>query len=268
MNMATKKTIPAKAGAKNPSKKPAKETTKKATPKAKAKPAAAKAVKKPATNSSLGTRRPPNNPDMPQLLIDDITSEFEDIKRVLDDYAAHLRALDRKRLNGVGIKTQGFIERAYEYAQTNPEFLPHYLTLDRFGEDNAYFVNFRNLFDTGKQIQEIIWNITLQSADIVYTDALEFYASVREAAKRRVDAAETMFKDLELFFKRKKTTAEEPTEKELKRDINSLLHGKRDGKVVVENIKPKTTGGARKVVDEHFTESAQYKESEEGEIKD
>jgi hypothetical protein len=45
----------------------------------------------------------------------------------------------------------------------------------------------------------IIWNITLQSADIVYIDALEFYASVREAAKRRVDAAETMFKDLEQF---------------------------------------------------------------------
>jgi hypothetical protein len=73
-----------------------------------------------------------------------------------------------------------------------------------------------------------------------------------------------MFKDLEQFFKKNKRTTEEPTEKELKRDINSLLRGKKDGKVVVENIKPKTIGGTRKVVDEHFSDTAQYKETEEG----
>jgi len=28
-----------------------------------------------------------------------------------------------------------------------------------------------------------LWNITIQSADIAYTDALEFYASVRESVK-------------------------------------------------------------------------------------
>jgi hypothetical protein len=257
--MATK-TVTKKAKAKPAAKKAtAKKATAKATPK---KTATAKAAKKPAT------KRPPNIPDMPLQLLQDITDEFNAIKTQLDDYAAHLRALDRKRLNGVGIKTQGFIERAYEYAQTNPEFLPHYLTLDRFGEDNTYFVNFRNLFDTNKQIQEIIWNITLQSADIVYTDALEFYASVREAAKRRVDAAETMFKDLEQFFKRKRMIAEEPTEKKLKRDANALLHGKRDGKIIIENVKPKLTGGTRKVVDEHFTKTEQYKDTVQGEIKE
>jgi hypothetical protein len=205
---------------------------------------------------------------MPQQIIDDITSIFNDLKIQLDDYAAHLRALDRKRLNDVGIKRQGFIERAYNYAVENPEFLPYYLTIDKSREDNDYFTSFRNLFDLGKQIQEILWNITVQSSDIVYTDALEFYASVREAAKRRVDAAETIFKDLEIFFKHKRTAAEEPTAKELKRDINSLLHGKRDGKIVVENVKPKTTGGARKVVDEQFRDTAQYKDTAEGNIKE
>jgi hypothetical protein len=205
---------------------------------------------------------------MPMQLLQDITDEFNNIKIQLDDYAAHLRALDCKRLNGVGIKKQGFIERAYEYATTNSEFLPHYLTLDKFNEDNQYFIGIRNLFDTCKQIQEIIWNITIQSSDVVYTDALEFYASVREAAKRRVDAAETIFKDLEIFFKRKKMTGEEPTERELKRDINSLLRGKKDGKIVIENVKPKTTGGTRKVVDEQYRDTAQYKDTEEGNIKE
>jgi hypothetical protein len=199
---------------------------------------------------------------MPEQILKDIAFIFDEVKTVLDDYAAHLRSLDRKRLNGVGIKKQGFIDRAYEYAVSNPEFLPHYVTLDKFREDNDYFTSFRNLFDLGKQIQEIIWNITMQSSDIVYTDALEYYASVREAAKRRVDAAESIHKDLEILFKKTKRTAEEPTEREIKRDINSLLHGKKDGKIVVENIKPKTTGGTHKVLDERFNDTAQFKETE------
>ena len=50
--------------------------------------------------------------------------------------------------------------------------------------------------------------------------------------------------------------------------MNALLHGKKDGKIVIENIKPKISGGKHKVIDEKFTDSAQYKETEEAEIKE
>jgi hypothetical protein len=102
----------------------------------------------------------------------------------------------------------------------------------------------------------------------VYTDALEYYAGVREAAKRRVDPAETLDRDLATFFKRSPQTGKEPTEKQLKRDMNALLRGKKDGKIIIENEKPKITGGSRKVVDETFKDSAEYKETEEGSIKE
>ena len=49
-------------------------------------------------------RRPPNNPDMPQTIIDNLNQDFNAIKELLDSYSQHLRALDRRRLNGVGIK--------------------------------------------------------------------------------------------------------------------------------------------------------------------
>jgi hypothetical protein len=102
----------------------------------------------------------------------------------LDDFSQHLRALDRRRLNGVGIHKLGFVERAYELALENAEFLPHYLTIERFGTDIQYFVDFRSLTDLTTQIREKLWNITIQSADIAYTDALEFYASPRVAASK------------------------------------------------------------------------------------
>jgi hypothetical protein len=212
------------------------------------------------------TKRPPNNPDMPQNIIDMLNQDLNAIKELLDNFSQHLRSLDRMRLNGVGIKKMGFIERAYELALENGEFLPHYLTLARFGTDIQYFMDFRSLTDLVTQIREKLWNITIQSADVAYTDALEFYSSVREAAKRRVDAAETLHNALSIFFKHHRGETEQPTEKQELRDAKSLIHGKHDGKIVIENIRPKLTGGKRKIVDETFKDTAKFKDDIEGEV--
>jgi hypothetical protein len=205
---------------------------------------------------------------MPQEIIDSLNHDLNAIKDSLDAYSQHLRALDRMRLNGVGIKKMGFIDRAYELALENGEFLPHYLTIERFGTDIQYFMDFRSLTDLVSQIREKLWNITIQSADIAYTDALEFYSSVREAAKRRVDAAETLHNALSVFFKRHRGETEEPTEKEALRDFKGLEHGKHDGKLIIENVRPKLTGGKRKIIDEKFSDAAQFKESENATIKE
>jgi len=218
--------------------------------------------------STPSTKRPPSNPDVPKTIIEMLNHDFGAIKEMLDNFAQHLRALDRMRLNGVGIKKQGFIDRAYELALENGEFLPHYLTLERFGEDFQYFLDFRSLTDVVSQIREQLWNVTVQSADIAYTDALEFYASVREAAKRRVDAAETLYHALSPFFKHHKTENEDapPTKKQALRDFKGLESGKHDGLLVIENEKPKLTGGKRKIVDETFKDTAKFKDDIEGEV--
>jgi len=39
-----------------------------------------------------------------------------------------------------------------------------------------------------------------------------------------------------------------------------------DGKIVIENIRPKLTGGSRKIVDETFKDTAKFKDDIEGEI--
>jgi len=283
--MKTKK-IPSKRS--NTKAKTTKKTTRKTTPKksttrTKAKPApkaqsgtaALKLLKgtgkaAPSTNASLGTRRPPNNPDMPQDIIDSLNHDLNAIKDSLDAYSQHLRALDRMRLNGVGIKKMGFIERAYELALENGEFLPHYLTVERFGTDIQYYMDFRTLVDLVSQIREKLWNITIQSSDIAYTDALEFYASVREAAKRRVDAAETIHNELSPFFKSRGRRNEEedapPTKKQALRDFKALDNGKHDGKLIIENVKPKLIGGKRTIIDETFKDTAKFKDSVDGEI--
>jgi hypothetical protein len=57
-------------------------------------------------------------------------------------------------------------------------------------------------------------------------------------------------------------------EKQARRDFNSLLHGKHEGRFVIENIKPKLSGGKRKIFDETFKDIAQFKETDEAYFKE
>jgi hypothetical protein len=41
----------------------------------------------------------------------------------------------------------------------------------------------------------------------------------------------------------------EPTEKQIERDVRGLLHGTKEGKIVIENENPSKSGGVRRVVD-------------------
>jgi hypothetical protein len=241
-------------------------------PAAKAAAAKKQGAGKPSANAKTGfpvtAKRPPNNPNVPQQTINSITAMFNAIKSELDGYAAHLRALDRRRLNIVGINRQGFIRRAYAFAEETPQFLPHYVTLDKFTQDTDYFNSFNVLHDLSEQIRDVLWNITVQSADAAYTDALEFYASVREASKRRVDPAETIHRDLESFFKKSKPAGEKPTVKRQLRDANAIIRGKKNGKFIAENVKPHLAGGKHKVIDETYKEDVRIKESEDSKIKE
>ncbi|GBU27600.1 hypothetical protein R84B8_01134 [Treponema sp. R8-4-B8] len=280
--MSTKKPVK-KTATKKPTAK--KSTAKKPTAKAKAKPKASKstanansakqayqAIKAltqlPAVKSqSTNARTQPNNPLLTEEEVIQILDAFGLVREILAEAAANLRPLDRMRLNGVGIKRQGFIERAFTLAAENQQFLPRYLSIGQFQESYEYFVTLRSLLDACTQLREFIWNLVVQAADITFTDAGEFYKAVQEAARRRIDGAETLYRELSPFFKhnirRTENGEEVETKKEALRDVKGLINGKKEGKFVIENIKPKLIGGKHKIIDETFKEKATFKETED-----
>jgi hypothetical protein len=52
------------------------------------------------------TRRPKPNPPLSDDDIQEIGSAFNKVRKILENAAANMRQLDRKRLNGVGIKSR------------------------------------------------------------------------------------------------------------------------------------------------------------------
>jgi hypothetical protein len=243
-----------------------KPVTKKPVSKTAAKKAA-NAKKK--SSAPSAPKRPGGAPDIPLTFLSDIEESLKSTRDDLQDFAAHLRALDRKRLNHIGNKREGFAQRAYRLAMENPEYLPNYLSKNRYTEDYKYYIALQGVVVMEAQVHELLKNINVECMDYFYTDGLDFYASVREAAKRRVDAAESLYEELKSSFERMgKRGEEEPTEKELLRDAKSVARGKKDGRIVIENESPKMTGGKHTVIDETFKEDAKFRETGEGEIKE
>jgi hypothetical protein len=177
---------------------------------------------------------------------------------------------DRTRLVGGGIKNFGFIETAYESASANPQFIPPYLNMTEYGDTILDFTRKRTLFMLIQQFAQQVSDSMLLASDAAYRDSLEYYNSVKEASRQRVAGAEAEYKLLSKYFKKSKPSKDgnAPTEAQIERDVRSLLHGTKEGRIVVENENPDLSGGKRSVVDETHSEHATVKTVTEAEEKE
>jgi hypothetical protein len=186
----------------------------------------------------------------------------------IEDYTANLRALDRKRLNSIQSRNMGFVEDVYDTAMENQQFFPPFLTPERFTRDYDYFKAVRALLESTDQIRELLWNITIQAADVVYTDALEYYKTVKEGSHRRVDGADTLYRKLEDFFSRPSRKTGEMTKKEEESEVMGILSGRREGEILIKNVKPKLVGGEHEVIEKKIENSASIHERKDAEFNE
>ena len=80
-------------------------------------------------------------------MIDNITSDILFRITALENFAANLRALDRMRHNGVGLKRLGFIEAAFRLSTKFPQYFPHWLDTAKFQRDLDFFNAVRSLIE-------------------------------------------------------------------------------------------------------------------------
>jgi hypothetical protein len=66
---------------------------------------------------------------------------------------------------------------------------------------------------------------------------------------------------------RQRVPGAEPTEKQIEQDMRGLLHGTKEGKIVIENEKPAVSAGKRLVADDTHTGHAGIKELVNGQAQ-
>jgi hypothetical protein len=175
-------------------------------------------------------------------------------------YSQTLSPVERSRKVGGGIKNWGFVEACYASAKANPQFVPSYLPISEFTDAVDDFERKRTLYKALQQFMQEVSDSMLSASDVAYHCALEYYNAVKAATQAQVPGAEAEYKSLMAYFKKAKPASGEPTAKQLERDIHALLHGTKDGKVVIENERPAVAEGKHKVLDEVFSGHVAVKE--------
>ena len=144
------------------------------------------------------------------------------------------------------------------------------------GWDLTFFDNLINQINQWRGVESLIASLDRIVKDwllITNTDAyrmaLEYYAVVQSAARRGDPFAIEVYTILHEFFRmRRSALGEEPTEAQIKRDVNALLHGKKDGEVIVEGHARRELGAEHAAFDNTHVEHAAFKATEEFQTED
>ncbi|MDR0443622.1 MAG: hypothetical protein LBH44_09470 [Treponema sp.] len=242
---------------------PAKKTT---IAKKKAPAAKKRAANVPVNLANNGAHQQ-NIPLLPPSLMEDaMTSVKSSMEDFVDIANNNLTAAQRRRKIGPGVRNYGFIDKVSDLADANPQFAQFFKIAD-LKNCIRNIEMCRDLVILLHSFARAVTNTMLIYTDDAYSMALIYYNMVKEMSKRGDPTAMELYRDLKTYFKRVKHITAEPTEKELERDLHALIHGKSnqrfaDGKIVVENISPKTTAGMRKVVDDVRKGRAAVRETE------
>jgi hypothetical protein len=188
------------------------------------------------------------------------------LERLLQYVNEQLDTARRLRANGIGIRRYGFTDKLSDIAEENLKFAPPAFDNKALKQLIRQIELLRNLSSITRQVQRIVDDELLIAGDEAFGMALLYYNSLRVQARQRVPGAEQVLGMLEPFFNRRRTILEQPTAHEIERDLHALVHGHKDGKIVVERERPHLEGGKFVVKDETHRDKDRFRGSVEGEI--
>ncbi len=139
-----------------------------------------------------------------QAELDAINDAIAIINSKLAPKLIALEADDKKALAKIGERSLPFVEKCVQYAESNPEFLPFYVSAVELKKDFTAFSVLKNLL---RPLSQLIGNIddtaTLCGSEAI-NDCSSYYGSVREASQRGVPNAKPIYDDLSIRYEAQK----------------------------------------------------------------
>jgi len=180
-----------------------------------------------------------------------------------------LTEAERRRMNSVGIRRLGFTQVVFDLSENenNQNFYPSHANVHVMRRVKEQLEALRSLNDNIAQLQRVVRDNFMVTGNAAYQIALAYYNNVRIAARSGVPGAQALFDKLRQFFRNFGVASGQGiTEEEVLKDARGLLHGTKDGEIVIKNQHPHTTAGIHEVIDEtHSAHSREgFKETIEG----
>jgi hypothetical protein len=132
---------------------------------------------------------------------------------LLTPYIVALTPAERHELPKMGEKTISFVEKAYDFAQQNPNLVPPYLDMAAFGVDFGDAHGLWTLVNSIRRLEENAGDTEMTAGSEAYQAALVFYKSVKMAAAQDIPGAKAVYEELRTRFPGgKRKTSETGTE--------------------------------------------------------
>jgi hypothetical protein len=122
------------------------------------------------------------------------------LKTKLQPYLIALTNEERRAIPKVNEKTFSFMDKSISYINSNPEFAPPYLNVPELTKDVTAAEVLNTIFKPLNQITTGLDDTTMLAGSEAYVAVLSYYNSVKEAAKRDIPNAKTIYEDLRQRF--------------------------------------------------------------------
>ena len=131
---------------------------------------------------------------------------------ILKPYLIALKPDERAKLPKMGDKTMPFVEKVTEYCVANPEFVPIYMNVKNLNNDLQAANDLTTVYRSIGQLASSLNDTIMLAGSEAYSNALTYYNSVKEANKKNVPNAKTIFEDLKKRFEKAKNKKASETE--------------------------------------------------------
>jgi hypothetical protein len=191
----------------------------------------------------------------PNTAKDQLVAKMELLAETVSQVRTEITAQTNRRNNvvGKGFRNYGFMLAANQSINNFPELAPNFIDVESFNDVVEDYLFMRDVSERMLSIANDVRDLMNTFGNMGYDFALAYYANVRTVAERTRDkTAISVFNILRRFFTKRRTpeTGREPSEKQLERDIHALLHGHKDGEVVIKNENPTLSGKVHEVFDD------------------
>jgi hypothetical protein len=154
---------------------------------------------------------------IPDSVLEQLRSMISASIELIIPYAVPLTPSERMTIPKMGEKSLGFVEKSYDYADNNRNFVPPFLDLNLFRVDLADAHGMWGIQNLAKQLKEMLNDTVMAAGSEAYQASLVFYSTVKVAAAHDVPGARAVYEALKVRFpssRRKKSHTETVTETE------------------------------------------------------
>jgi hypothetical protein len=137
---------------------------------------------------------------IPLDVLNQTQTKIQEVLTLLAPYLLALTPAERQGMPKMGEKTISFVEKAYDFAQQNPNLVPPYLEMAAFGTDFADAHGLWTLHNLVQQLEEGISDTEMAAGSEAYQTALVFYKSVKMAAGQDIPGAKAVYEELKTRF--------------------------------------------------------------------